>query len=429
MMCRVKVFRPASISEIVDFLSRIPVKLCLRYPPGFHQVTKHIGVRSRFDGMVLVLVVSDQITEPVKVQLLAVVEVAFCKQLINHFLGSLQMLIGPDRGQREHLNQFQVGVALLSRQPESRLNGHRSPFLGFRLGVWISVSSEASRSIRTRPSTCPRRICVGHDSEDEDLLAGIQDASDQTVLVAANVKDHATADEARTSEFRFHVPPRLPKDRSAVHVRVPRARSEPSASWYPDICQNCLNRAFEITRIRAPAALIGISANYSSQTTNKQGRLGLLPSSLSLTHSLAQSGTAPALETMFRRCPWSHRGRVRVDDFLWRWWRKGGLNGLVKPCRDELANLFVAVQQAQGVCRYTAPMRISPTLLSPTALRAVVQEFVTRDGTDHTSVERRIENVMRQLDAGRVELHFDGKTETCNILPVDENPPTGGSDE
>jgi uncharacterized protein YheU (UPF0270 family) len=63
-------------------------------------------------------------------------------------------------------------------------------------------------------------------------------------------------------------------------------------------------------------------------------------------------------------------------------------------------------------------MRIPPELLSPKALRAVVQEFVTRDGTDDSSVERRIEVVMRQLDAGIVELHFDDTTETCNIVPA-----------
>ena len=74
-------------------------------------------------------------------------------------------------------------------------------------------------------------------------------------------------------------------------------------------------------------------------------------------------------------------------------------------------------------------MRIPPMLLSPAALRAVVEEYVTRDGTDHSSVEKRIETVMRQLDAGRVELHFDGKTETCNILPVEENPPAGDGGE
>jgi uncharacterized protein len=63
-------------------------------------------------------------------------------------------------------------------------------------------------------------------------------------------------------------------------------------------------------------------------------------------------------------------------------------------------------------------MRISHTLLSPKALHGIVQEFVTRDGTDLTSVEKRIEAVLRQLSAGRVEIHFDEETETCNILPV-----------
>ena len=61
-------------------------------------------------------------------------------------------------------------------------------------------------------------------------------------------------------------------------------------------------------------------------------------------------------------------------------------------------------------------MHIPHTNLSPKALRAVVQEFVTRDGTDHSSVENRIENVLRQLKTGRVELHFDDKSQSCNIV-------------
>jgi uncharacterized protein YheU (UPF0270 family) len=64
-------------------------------------------------------------------------------------------------------------------------------------------------------------------------------------------------------------------------------------------------------------------------------------------------------------------------------------------------------------------MRIPHSKLSPVALRAVVQEFVTRDGTDHSSVERRIDSVLRQLVSGRVELHFDQLTETCNIVSVE----------
>ncbi len=67
---------------------------------------------------------------------------------------------------------------------------------------------------------------------------------------------------------------------------------------------------------------------------------------------------------------------------------------------------------------YTDYMRIPPELLQPKTLRAVVQEFVTRDGTDDSSVKRRIETVMCQLDAGIVELHFDDETKTCNILPA-----------
>jgi len=74
-------------------------------------------------------------------------------------------------------------------------------------------------------------------------------------------------------------------------------------------------------------------------------------------------------------------------------------------------------------------MRIPPTLLSSRALRAVVEEFVTRDGTDLSSIERRIETVMSQLDAGLVELHFDGKNETCHILRAQEKPPSDDAGE
>ena len=64
-------------------------------------------------------------------------------------------------------------------------------------------------------------------------------------------------------------------------------------------------------------------------------------------------------------------------------------------------------------------MRIAYNQRSPTALRAVVEEFVTRDGTDHSSVEQRIADVSRQLDAGHVELHYDAKTGACNTLPCE----------
>jgi uncharacterized protein YheU (UPF0270 family) len=65
-------------------------------------------------------------------------------------------------------------------------------------------------------------------------------------------------------------------------------------------------------------------------------------------------------------------------------------------------------------------MRIPHRQLSPAALRAVVEEFVTRDGTDDSSVPSRIERVLRQLDAGTIELHYDAESASCSIqAPAD----------
>ncbi len=74
-------------------------------------------------------------------------------------------------------------------------------------------------------------------------------------------------------------------------------------------------------------------------------------------------------------------------------------------------------------------MLIPHTKLSPATLRAVVEEFVTRDGTDYSSVEQRVENVLEQLEAGRVELHFDDQTETCHIATVEEGELCNGDDD
>ena len=63
-------------------------------------------------------------------------------------------------------------------------------------------------------------------------------------------------------------------------------------------------------------------------------------------------------------------------------------------------------KSAPSTCSTLTPMSISHTHLSPVAPRSV-EESVTRDGTNHSSVERRIETVLRQLDAGRVELYFE----------------------
>ena len=63
-------------------------------------------------------------------------------------------------------------------------------------------------------------------------------------------------------------------------------------------------------------------------------------------------------------------------------------------------------------------MKIPHTNLSPTALQEVVEEFVTRDGTDHSEVKQRVATILLQLENEIVELHFDAETGTCNIVQV-----------
>jgi uncharacterized protein YheU (UPF0270 family) len=61
--------------------------------------------------------------------------------------------------------------------------------------------------------------------------------------------------------------------------------------------------------------------------------------------------------------------------------------------------------------------------LSPEALRNLIEEFVTRDGTDYGVVERSVEEkvaeVMAQFRSGEAQLVFDPETETANIVLPD----------
>ena len=71
-------------------------------------------------------------------------------------------------------------------------------------------------------------------------------------------------------------------------------------------------------------------------------------------------------------------------------------------------------------------MEVPLDQLSKDALRSLVEEFVTRDGTDYGAVERnvddKIEHVMRQLDAGDARIVFDPETQTANIVMTRDIP-------
>ncbi len=60
--------------------------------------------------------------------------------------------------------------------------------------------------------------------------------------------------------------------------------------------------------------------------------------------------------------------------------------------------------------------------LQPATLRALVEEFITRDGTDYgpreAGFETKVDQVMRQIQSGRIKIVFDAKTQSCDIREV-----------
>jgi len=65
-------------------------------------------------------------------------------------------------------------------------------------------------------------------------------------------------------------------------------------------------------------------------------------------------------------------------------------------------------------------LKIPYDQLNPETLHGVIEEFVTRDGTDYGEfeipVETKISQVLGQLKSGKAVIVFDQGTETCNIL-------------
>lgn len=62
--------------------------------------------------------------------------------------------------------------------------------------------------------------------------------------------------------------------------------------------------------------------------------------------------------------------------------------------------------------------------LSAKALQGIVEEFISRGGTDYGAVEATLETkfkqVKSQLENGSAVLIFDDKTETTNIFLADD---------
>ena len=96
---------------------------------------------------------------------------------------------------------------------------------------------------------------------------------------------------------------------------------------------------------------------------------------------------------------------ILSDDQSWGDYGFMGHAHIETPNLDRLA--------AEGV--ETLKLAVDGEGLLPEAVRAVVEEFVSRDGTDYSPVEQRVNQVLEQLEAGRVELQrlaadFAGET-------------------
>jgi hypothetical protein len=61
-------------------------------------------------------------------------------------------------------------------------------------------------------------------------------------------------------------------------------------------------------------------------------------------------------------------------------------------------------------------------VLPPATLRRVVEEFVTRAGTDYGVRERtldeKVADVMRQLERGEARIVYDPAAQTANIVSI-----------
>jgi uncharacterized protein YheU (UPF0270 family) len=67
------------------------------------------------------------------------------------------------------------------------------------------------------------------------------------------------------------------------------------------------------------------------------------------------------------------------------------------------------------------PMEIPRERLSAEALEGLIEEFVSREGTDYgagaaPSFESKVADVRRQLDSGEAVILFDPETGTTNIV-------------
>ena len=67
------------------------------------------------------------------------------------------------------------------------------------------------------------------------------------------------------------------------------------------------------------------------------------------------------------------------------------------------------------------------TALAPDVLRAVIESFVLREGTDYGekeySLDEKVAHVVRQLDRGEAQIIFDPNSKTVDLVAIGASRP------
>ena len=88
--------------------------------------------------------------------------------------------------------------------------------------------------------------------------------------------------------------------------------------------------------------------------------------------------------------------------------------------QHEDQNELVVELDVEASTKEAAPIRVEPDDLAPDTLRAVIESFVLREGTDYglqeTSLDDKVEQVLTQLRRGKAHIVFDPATESVTIV-------------
>jgi hypothetical protein len=84
------------------------------------------------------------------------------------------------------------------------------------------------------------------------------------------------------------------------------------------------------------------------------------------------------------------------------------------------------MEDESGDMASTAPVSVPHTALASDVLRAVLESFILREGTDYgereLSLDDKVARVMRLLERGDVRIVFDPPTGTVDIVTVRGTP-------